>query len=161
MLNHLEYRIFNVRDIISSFLAFFSSPPAVAHRLRQNPSVAVLLQFLPSSPRSVPSASPRIPRECGCRCCGRAFCRRAIWENSGLQRDGLWSDWCSPFWACRLFLCRAGLENDDGRRIRLRRWLTRELCFADTAVDLPRSGMLHTRGCVRVNVKRRGCGHMP
>ena len=26
MLNHLEYRIFNVRDIISSFLAFFSSP---------------------------------------------------------------------------------------------------------------------------------------
>ena len=53
-----------------------------------------------------------------------------------------------------------GLEIDDGGRIRLRRSLVREFCFANAAVDLPRGGVLHIRGRVRVNVQRRGCGHM-
>ena len=53
-------------------------------------------------------------------------------------------------------LAHVGLEIDDGRRIRLRRWLVRKFRFADTAVDLPRGGVLHIRGCVRVNIQRRG-----
>ena len=53
-----------------------------------------------------------------------------------------------------------GLEIDDGGRIRLRRSLVREFCFADAAVDLPRGGVLHIRGRVRVNVQRRGRRHM-
>ena len=57
-------------------------------------------------------------------------------------------------------LAHVGLKINDGRRIRLRRWLVREFCFADAAVDLPRGGVLHLRGRVRVNVQRRGCGHM-
>ena len=57
-------------------------------------------------------------------------------------------------------LAHIGLEIDDGGRIRLRRWLVREFCLADSAVDLPRGGVLHIRGRVRVNVQRRGCGHM-
>ncbi len=52
------------------------------------------------------------------------------------------------------------LKVNDGRRICLRRRLVREPCLADAAVDLPRSGVLHIRGRVRVNVQRRGCGHM-
>lgn len=46
-------------------------------------------------------------------------------------------------------LAHVGLKINDGRRIRLRRWLVREFCFADAAVDLPRGGVLHIRGCVR------------
>ena len=53
-----------------------------------------------------------------------------------------------------------GLEIDDGRRIRLRRRLVRKFCLSDAAVDLPRGGVLHIRGRVRVNVQRRGRRHM-
>ena len=53
-----------------------------------------------------------------------------------------------------------GLEIDDGRRIRLRRRLVRKFCLSDAAVDLPRGGVLHLRGRVRVNVQRRGRRHM-
>ena len=63
---------------------------------------------------------------------------------------------------------RAGLANlahvrlkiNDGGRIRLRRSLVREFCLANAAVDLPRGGVLHIRGRVRVNVQRRGRRHM-
>ena len=58
-------------------------------------------------------------------------------------------------------LAHVRLKINDGRRIRLRRWLVQEFCLADSAVDLPRGGVLHIRGRVRVNVQRRGCGHMP
>ena len=50
-----------------------------------------------------------------------------------------------------------GLEIDDGGRIRLRHRLGWNFCFADAAVDLPRSGVLHVVGNVRVNIQRRGC----
>ena len=52
------------------------------------------------------------------------------------------------------------LKVNDGGCICLRRRLVREFCLADSAVDLPRGGVLHIRGRVRVNVQRRGCGHM-
>ena len=52
------------------------------------------------------------------------------------------------------------LKVDDGGCICLWRWLVREFCLADSAVDLPRGGVLHIRGRVRVNIQRRGCGHM-
>ena len=52
------------------------------------------------------------------------------------------------------------LKVDDGGRIRLRRRLVLNFSLADAAVDLPRGGVLHIRGRVRVNVQRRGCGHM-
>ena len=58
-------------------------------------------------------------------------------------------------------LAHVRLKVDDGRRIRLRRRLVREFCFADAAVDLPRGSVLHIRGRVRVNVQRRGRRHMP
>ena len=54
-----------------------------------------------------------------------------------------------------------GLEVDNGGRIRLRRRLVRKFCFADAAVDLPRSGVLHVVGNVRLNIQRCGRGHMP
>ena len=57
-------------------------------------------------------------------------------------------------------LAHVRLEVNDGGRIRLRRRLVREFCLADAAVDLPRSGVLHIRGRVRVNVQRRGRRHM-
>ena len=53
-------------------------------------------------------------------------------------------------------LAHVRLKVDDGRRIRLRRRLVRELRFADAAVDFPRGGVLHIRGRVRINVQRRG-----
>ena len=52
------------------------------------------------------------------------------------------------------------LKANDGGRICLQRRLVREFCFADAAVDLPRSGVLHVVGNVRINVQRRGCGNM-
>ena len=52
------------------------------------------------------------------------------------------------------------LEVNDGGRIRLRRRLVREFCLANAAVDLPRGGVLHLRGRVRVNIQRRGRRHM-
>ena len=58
-------------------------------------------------------------------------------------------------------LAHVRLKVNDGRRIRLRRWLVREFCFADAAVDLPSSGVLHIGGCVRVNVQCRGRRHLP
>ena len=58
-------------------------------------------------------------------------------------------------------LAHVGLKINDGGCICLRRWLVRELCLADAAVDLPRSGVLHIRGRVCVNVQRRGRRHMP
>ena len=58
-------------------------------------------------------------------------------------------------------LAHVRLKVNDGGRIRLRRRLVRKFCFADAAVDLPRGGVLHIRGCVRVNVQRRGRRHMP
>lgn len=70
------------------FLAGSPSPPVGFHRLRPNPSAAVLPQSRPSSPRSAPSVSPRTPRGCGHRHCGRAFCHQATWESSALQRGG-------------------------------------------------------------------------
>ena len=57
-------------------------------------------------------------------------------------------------------LAHVRLKINDGRRIRLRRWLVQEFCLADSAVDLPRGGVLHIRGRVRVNVQRRGRRHM-
>ena len=57
-------------------------------------------------------------------------------------------------------LAHVGLKINDGRRIRLRRRLVRNFSLADAAVDLPRGGVLHIRGRVRVNIQRRGCGHM-
>ena len=53
-----------------------------------------------------------------------------------------------------------GLEIDDGGRICLRRWLVLNFSLADAAVALPRGSVLHIRGRVRVNVQRRGRGHM-
>ena len=53
------------------------------------------------------------------------------------------------------------LKINDGRRIRLRRRLVRKFCLSDAAVDLPRGGVLHVRGRVRVNIQRRGRRHMP
>ena len=35
--------------------------------------------------------------------------------------------------------------------------MSAKFCFADAAVDLPRSGVLHIVGNVRVNIQRRGC----
>ena len=58
-------------------------------------------------------------------------------------------------------LAHVGLKVNDGGRIRLRRRLVREFCLSDSAVDLPRGGVLHIRGRVRVNVQRRGRRHMP
>ena len=49
-----------------------------------------------------------------------------------------------------------GLEVRVGGHVWLRRGLVRDFGFADTAVDLPRCGVLHLRGRVRVNVER-GC----
>ena len=60
------------------FLAGSPSPPVGFHRPRPNPSAALLPQSRPSSPRSVPSTSPRTPRGYGRRHCGRVFYRRAI-----------------------------------------------------------------------------------
>ena len=57
-------------------------------------------------------------------------------------------------------LAHVRLEVNDGGRIRLRRRLVRKFCLSDAAVDLPRGGVLHIRGRVRVNIQRRGCGHM-
>ena len=51
-------------------------------------------------------------------------------------------------------LAHVGLKINDGRRIRLRRWLVREFCFADAAVDLPRGGVLHIRGRLRLDIQR-------
>ena len=58
-------------------------------------------------------------------------------------------------------LAHVGLKINDGGRIRLRRRLVRKFCLSDAAVDLPRGGVLHIRGCVRVNVQRRGRRRMP
>ena len=49
-----------------------------------------------------------------------------------------------------------GLEVRVGGHVWLRRGPVRDFGFADTAVDLPRCGVLHLRGRVRVNVER-GC----
>ena len=57
-------------------------------------------------------------------------------------------------------LAHVRLKVNDGGCICLRRWLVREFCLADSAVDLPRGSVLHIRGRVRVNVQRRGRGHM-
>jgi len=58
-------------------------------------------------------------------------------------------------------LAHVGLKLDDGGHIRLRRRLVRKFCLSDAAVDLPRGGVLHIRGRVRVNVQRCGRRHMP
>lgn len=57
-------------------------------------------------------------------------------------------------------LAHVGLKLDDGGHIRLRRRLVRKFCLSDAAVDLPRGGVLHIRGRVRVNVQRCGRRHM-
>ena len=57
-------------------------------------------------------------------------------------------------------LAHVRLKVNDGGRIRLRRRLVRKFCLSDAAVDLPRGSVLHIRGRVRVNVQRRGRGHM-
>ena len=57
-------------------------------------------------------------------------------------------------------LAHVRLKVNDGGCICLRRWLVREFCFADAAVDLPRGGVLHLRGRVRVDIQRRGRRHM-
>ena len=57
-------------------------------------------------------------------------------------------------------LAHVGLKINDGGCICLRRRLVRKFCFADAAVDLPRGGVLHLRGRVRVNIQRRGRRHM-
>ena len=62
----------------TSFPTYPSSLLADFHHLSPRPSAAASPQYLPSSPRSAPSASPRTPRGYGRRHCGRAFCRRAI-----------------------------------------------------------------------------------
>ena len=54
------------------------------------------------------------------------------------------------------------LKVNDGGRIRLRRWLVREFCLADSAVDLPRGGVLpiistHTSLAGRDSVLVRLC----
>ena len=46
------------------------------------------------------------------------------------------------------------LKVNDGGRIFLRRSLVREFCLANAAVDLPRGGVLHIRGRVRVDIQR-------
>lgn len=57
-------------------------------------------------------------------------------------------------------LAHVRLKVNDGGRICLWRRLVLNFSLADAAVDLPRGGVLHLRGRVRVNVQRRGCGHM-
>ena len=58
-------------------------------------------------------------------------------------------------------LAHVGLKINDGGHIRLRRRFVRKFRFADAAVDLPRGGVLHIVGNVRLKIQRRGCGHMP
>ena len=57
-------------------------------------------------------------------------------------------------------LAHVRLKVNDGGRIRLRRRFVRKFCLSDAAVDLPRGGVLHIRGRVRVNIQRRGRRHM-
>ena len=65
--------------------------------------------------------------------------------------------------ACAGFadLAHIGLEVDDGGRICLRRRLVWKFCLSDAAVDLPRGGVLHVGGNVRIDVQRCGRRHMP
>ena len=58
-------------------------------------------------------------------------------------------------------LAHVRLKVNDGGCICLRCGLVRKFYLADSAVDLPRGGVLHIKGRVRVNAQRRGRRHMP